>query len=203
MKMNNQDEPFDLYQGQVQTYAGFASFMSAAVFFFIGLLLTKFSSFDNSVKIPIIFLIISAFAFLYGGILYTGAADEVSRKKAERFHRVIRIGDSITEYVGIYLLVLAIPLVINAVTSDTYLRVATVLAAIVGLAVYQWSGFALAEIHFGEKHHVVSTIVVLTGVALWFAQIYNYYFVPLASAFIIFSLLVALSASKRKSELKQ
>ena len=69
---------FGLYQTHVQTNVNLTAFMTGVVTFFVGFLLTSFHDYDISIKIPIAFLIIAIFGFLYSTLIYANAAQEVS-----------------------------------------------------------------------------------------------------------------------------
>ena len=119
-----------LYQDEVQVGVSVTSFMTGVTIFFVGLLITKFDSYDTSIKIPILFLILSAFGFLYSTLILANTSSELSRLRTDRFHKSMNLGDSIGEYIGVYFLVLAIPLVINVITNDSFLRISTLLVSL-------------------------------------------------------------------------
>ncbi|KKW19196.1 MAG: hypothetical protein UY63_C0018G0017 [Parcubacteria group bacterium GW2011_GWA2_51_10] len=174
--------------------------MAAVVLFFTGLILTKFENFDISIKVPISFLLISIFGFLYAALLYSSAAQEVSEYNEARFHRAVFLGDILSEYLGVYLLVISIPLVINLITDDLFLRLVSLSAALAGLAIYQFSSFSLVERHFRHKHHFISVSIIVLGLLLFVAQLYQIYFVPLSVIFAVFILVVTYRAAKIGTE---
>lgn len=193
----NDKERFELYQGQVQTYASFSGAMAGVVMFFTGIILTGYTNYDVSIKIPIAFLLVSIFGFLYGTLLYTNASEEVSNYNEEGFRRAIFLGDLISEYLGVYLLVIAIPLTINIVTDDLFLRVVTLLASIVGLAVYQFSKFSMIERHFPRRYQATSVLILIMGVLLFLSQAGTArYFMVLAVIFMVFLTILTYIASK-------
>jgi len=106
-----------LHQTQIQTYVSFTSFMTVVTTFFAGLLLSQINNYAISIKIPIAFLVVSIFGFLYSTLIYTTGADEISNNRLKNAKKSLLIGDIISEYFGVYLLVLSIPLVMNAITS--------------------------------------------------------------------------------------
>lgn len=53
------------------------------------------------------------------------------------------IANNISEFLGLYLFVVAIPLVINAISQDTFLRIAVPTVAIGGLMLYSHSPFSI------------------------------------------------------------
>ncbi len=141
-----------LYISQINVNVSFTAFMTAVVVFFIGVLLSRFETFNILIKVPISFLIISFFGFLYSTLIFANAMGEVFKSKLKMSAEHEHIGNVISEYLGVYLLVLALPLVINVITTDWYLRSVTLIATLAGLIVYQSSHFSLVARHFGKKH---------------------------------------------------
>ncbi|MEK6891143.1 MAG: hypothetical protein AABX03_03310 [Nanoarchaeota archaeon] len=184
------EDNFELYQTQVQTNVSFTSFFTAVVIFFVGLLITKFDSYDILIKVPIALLIISVFGFLYSTLIFANASEEASQRRYNKLKKYLFLGDILSEYLGIYLLVLSIPLVINVVTNDIFLRIITILSSLIGLAIYQFSHFSVLERHFGKANYLISTLIILFGIILFISQIYNYYFIQVSIAFIVFILLI-------------
>lgn len=188
-----------LYQDEVQTGVNVTAFMTGVTIFFTGLLITKFESYDISIKIPILFLILSTFGFLYATLIYANASGDLARLQTARFHKEMNLGDSIGEYVGVYFLVLAIPLVMNVVTSDVFLRVSTLIVALGGLLVYHASGFSIMQNHYSKKHYLLFAILIALETALFFTQKMTNAFVTLATLLIIFLLGIAyLARNNRK-----
>jgi hypothetical protein len=196
-------EDANLFQNEIQVSVSFTAFMTAVTIFFVGLLITKFESFELSIKIPILFLIISTFAFLYSTLIFANASGQLSRHITKNFHKNMLIGDTLSEYLGVYLLVFAVPLVINVITTDSFLRLATLIAALGGLFIYHISGFSLMDRHFKRKHYWYLFLVIILEIALFYTQTYNLiYFIPLAVVLILFLLFLALFASRAKHLLK-
>ena len=95
-------EDFGLYQTQLGTDVSFASFLTAVVIFFTGLLLSQYNSFDPLIKVPISFLIVSTFGFLYASLILANAASEVSKENKEKYKRHMLTGYILSEYIGVY-----------------------------------------------------------------------------------------------------
>lgn len=197
--MASKSENLGLRQTQVQTYVSFTSFMTAVVVFFTGLLITQFKTYDISIKVPISFLTFSIFGFLYSTLIYTNAAEEISRKRIERAKKSILLGDVMSEYIGVYLLVLSIPLVISVITPDEFLRLITLLASLGGFALYQFSHFSMIERHFRDSYHLFSVVLIAMGIALFAAQSYGIYFVELSALFLLFIFGLTYFATKKKA----
>ena len=196
--MSKEKEDFNLRQTQLQTDVSFTAFMTAVVVFFIGLLLTKFESFDISVKIPIAFLIISTFGFLYSTLIFTNASEDISKRQWNIAKKYMLLGDILSEYLGVYFLILSIPLVINVVTSDLFLRVITLVISLVGLAIYQFAHVAVIERHFEKTYNTLAWVILAFGVILFLTHIYQFYFVLFSTIFIIFMGLITYFAAKKR-----
>lgn len=193
MDKTNKDE----YLQQIQTDVSLLSFMTAVSIFFVGLLLTKFDSFSLFIKVPISFLIISTFGFLFSSLILANASQKIINEKFEKAAKHTLYGYIIAEYIGVYLFVLSIPLVINCITSDFYLRIVTLCAAIVGLALYQFMGFSLLEDYFPKNYKIFSFLIILFELVLFAAQVLLFHFVAISIVFLIFLLLIAYLAPRK------
>ena len=187
----------EVLSSEVSVGVSFTAFMTAVTIFFVGLLITKFESFDLSIKIPILFLIISTFGFLYSTLIYANASGTLSKMLIKNFDKNMLIGDVLSEYLGVYFLVLAVPLVINVITTDSFLRIATLIVALGGLLIYHISGFSLMDRHFKRKHYWYLFLIIILEITLFYTQIYDLiYFVPLAVVLIIIILLLTFFSSR-------
>lgn len=190
-------ENLGLLQTEVQTDVTFTSFMVAVVTFFTGLLITRFEAYDISIKIPISFLIISMFGFLYSTMIFSNAAEEVAKGNVAKCKRHLLLGDILSEYLGVYLLIISIPLIINVITTDTFLRYVTLVSSLAGLAIYQFSHFSVIERHFKEGYDVFAFLIIALGLGLFVSQTYAFYFAPLALVFLVFVAVITYLAAKR------
>ncbi len=195
-------EEFGLYQTQIGTDVSFASFLTAVVMFFTGLLLSQYDSFDVLIKVPISFLIISTFGFLYASLILANASSEVSKENKEKYKKHVLHGYILSEYIGVYLLILSIPMIINAVTHDAYLRIVALTSSLIGLFIYQFSHFSILERNFKKSYKLIASVIILLGIGLFFAQVYNFYFIPFSLFTLFFVLLIAYLA-KRKTNFKE
>lgn len=176
---------------EIQVGVSFSSFMTAVSTFFAGILLSRYDTFDSSIKVPIIFLIICTFAFLYSSMIYANASGNLARFAGKKFKQHMEAGNVVLEYLGTYLLVLAFPLVIASITKDLYFEVTTLSSAIIGLFLYSVS--KLSIIH----RHTTKSIKYLFTIAIILFEIYLYlsqkgfvpYFLEIAIVLLIFMLI--------------
>jgi len=143
-----------LMQTEIQTSVSFTAFMTAVTLFFVGLLITQFKVFDPSINIPILFLIISTFGFLYSTLIYANASGRVARFSNKDVQRDLNHGNALSEYLGIYLLIFSIPLVIDIITVDNFLKISTLTAALGGLLIYHLLGYSLMERAYKKMQYV-------------------------------------------------
>jgi hypothetical protein len=188
-----------LCQTEIQTSVNLTAFMTGVTIFFTGLVLANYSSYDSSVRIPILFLIISTFGFLYSTLILGNAAGQLARLNSNKFERFIWVGDYISEYLGVYLLVLSIPLVINVITPDLFLRVATVVVALCGLILYHLGGFSIMERNFKKKHYLFLAVIVILEILSFYTQAYlRGYFIYASLALLVFILLLTFFAKREE-----
>jgi len=182
--MTNDDK--NLILTQVQTDVSLISFLSVISVFFIGALLPKFDAYDLSVKIPISFLIVSTFAFLFSALILSNASQKIITGNTEQMKKYISWGYAISEYLGVFLFVLSIPLVVSVITNDLYLRIVTFLSAIVGIGFYQFLGFSFLDQHFTKSSKIFSLLILLFGTGLFISQILAFHFTLVSVAFLVF-----------------
>lgn len=193
-------EDMGLYQGEVQASVSFTTFMTAMTMFFIGLLLTQFGTFNPTVRIPVLFLVISTFGFLYSTLIYANASGEIARFEGRRAKSHMFIGNVLSEYLGVYMLVLALPLVINAVTADAFLQFSVLITAGLGLALYSRSPFSIISRHLRPMPKIAFVAAVCAfEIALFLAQKGLLpYFTELSIIFLAFMLVSTWRISKFK-----
>ncbi len=166
------------------------SFMTVISVFFTGALLPQFNTYNLSIKIPLSFLIISTLAFLFSALILSNATQRIVSNEMDKAKKYLQYGYAISEYLGVYLFILSIPLLVNIVTDDLYLRVVTFLSVIMGMGLYQFLGFSLLEKHFSKKYHVVSFLTIILSFALFLSQVLTLYFTIASIVFLLFIVLV-------------
>ncbi len=150
----------------------FASFMSAVALFFTGILIAQYQSFDSTIKIPLLYLIISTFSFIFSASIYSNAGVEVTKNKPVLVRKYLIYANNILEFLGLYLFILATPMVIGAITHDNFLRFASIIIAIVSIALYSQSGFSVLarETNSRREKAAITIFIVLLMLALYFSQ---------------------------------
>ena len=187
------------FHNEINVAVSLTGLLTAVTIFFTGLLITRFDSYDISIKVPILFLIISTFGFLYSTLIYSNASGFLTRLNCpEKYEKCMIFGNVISEYLGVYLLILSIPLIINIITTDMFLRYSTLIVTLGGMLIYHLQGFSIMERHFKQKHINLALIILIFSIVLFGAQIYlTRLFVPIAILFLIFLSLITFYASKK------
>lgn len=119
------------------------TFLGTVALFFTGLLISRLDAFNQSIKVGVLYLIVSTFGLIFSAIIYSNAAGESNTEEIGSEFKFITIGNAISEFLGVYPFVVAIPLVINALTNDTFLRASTFIIALISLVIYTMSRFSI------------------------------------------------------------
>ena len=128
--------------------------------------------------LPAIFLIISTFAFFFSALLYANASGLAGRldiqttkdNKKINAEKALTVGNSISEYLGVFPFLTAVPLSVWALTSDLLITGITLLIDVVLLAYYQFSGIGISRRQLrSDGHRLFSYSFILlmsTGIVL-------------------------------------
>ena len=134
--------------------------------------------------------------FLFSSLIIANTSDSVINNKISKARKHTVYGYAISEYIGIYLFILSVPLAVNVVTEDLYLRIITMLGTIAGLVIYQFMGFSMIERHFTKTYKLFSVLVIVFGLLLYISQLLNFYFIEASIAFLFFILLITYLAPR-------
>jgi predicted tellurium resistance membrane protein TerC len=127
---------------------------------------------------------------LFSSTVYANAAGMVDRGETSLARKFINAGNVISEYMGIYLFVISIPLVISAVTTDSFLRLSTGVIAVLCIMLYTFSDFSMLNLHIKQStKYLCSAWIALIGASLILSQLYIVdYFVLFATIYLLSSL---------------
>jgi hypothetical protein len=200
--LDNKSEKFNLYMGEAGISVSLTSFMTMIDFFFIGLLLTGSPELQIRVRVPLVFLFISAFGFLYSTLIYANASGEISRLRRREFDRQMRIANIMSEYWGVYCLVFASPLVILGYSPDRILPLIVLVISIFGFYLYHHMGFSILERYTKKSLTLLINVLLLSIYTLsfllfYFDKIPGYY---VASGVLLFAIQGLFIYSMKKKE---
>ncbi len=154
----------DLAAARIAAVVMTTALMTAVVVFIVTVML---SSHGHGVPIdpPLLLLVTSALGFIYGTLLYANAYPRYTDES--QFNKQMHCGNAVSEMLGVYPLVLALPLsVLYAVSNDT-IQIATLVLATVAFVGYHVSRYSLLE-RFIQKAVVrVPATVILGAASIW------------------------------------
>jgi len=136
------------------------SFLGTACFFFTGLVMLNLSSLPFVVQLPVVYLVVSAVAFIIASVIYANISgmDEQAVSRSS----MIQAANWISEYPGIYLFLIAIPLIILGVTESMLVQYATAIACYGSLLLYSISPFSLDHRRFTHRvSRAINTLLLL------------------------------------------
>jgi GNAT superfamily N-acetyltransferase len=186
---------------ELEVGASYASLMSATSLFFTGILISQYRSFNATIKVPLIYLIISTFSFIFAATIYSNAGNELTLNRTKAVEKYMIYAKNIVELLGLYLFILAVPLVIGSVTQDSFLRTSTIVVAIVGFTMYSRSKFSVLDKELSLRHkQYLSTVIVILALLLYYTQSRAvHHSLVLYSTIAVVLLLIILAATARFS----
>lgn len=157
---------------QISVGVTFASLMAAISLFFTGILVSEYSSLGPTIKVPMLFLIVSTFSFIFAATIYSNAGSEIVLGKFKTVEKYLVYAANIVEFLGLYPLIISMPLVIGAITEDSFLRTTTTIVAVVGMALYSQSKFSILEKQLPSYQKIgYSFTIVLLTLLLYVSQV--------------------------------
>lgn len=197
----NKDKLRDYDISFVSLDVSICSFMMAVSTFFTGFLIANYNSFDETVRIPILFLIIATFAFLYTSNIFGNASGEIMSGNIEQANKHAAVGTVISEFLGIYLLVISIPLAINALTNDSFLRISVFIVSIIGLFAYNVSKFSVIKRYVKKLNQRLiysSTLIIFAALSNFTQMRSNFLFNFFSVCILVFLLATAITIGQKK-----
>lgn len=161
------EDDLNKYSWTIGSTVSFAGLFTALSTFFTGLIITNYNNFEDYIRIPTLFLVICTFGFLYATLIYVNTTYKLSIFTLKGCKRGIDLGDIISEYMGVYFLILAVPLVIIVITTDSFLRWSVLTVDILGLLIYHVSGLSVMNVFFGKLHYFLVFPIILLETLLF------------------------------------
>ena len=188
---------------ELEIGASYASLMSATSLFFTGILISQYKSFNPTIKVPLIYLIISTFSFIFAATIYNNAGSELTLNKLKAVEKYMIYAKSIVELLGLYLFILAVPLIIGAVTQDGFLRTTTIIVAVSGFVLYSQSKFSILEKELSRKRkRSLSLSITVLALLLYYTQVRAVHHSLFIYSFISILLLIIILGSAAAFSLK-
>lgn len=158
--MDKTNELRTQYSTEVQTGVSFGGLFSTLTVFFTGLLISNYNSFPSSVRVPLLFLILSTFGFIYATLIYANASEKLTKGALLNCKKALNTADVLSEFIGVYALLISIPLVIPIVTKDLFLVNSVFITDAIGLIIYHYSGFSIMKEFFPKTHMLIALLII-------------------------------------------
>lgn len=171
-------------------------FMTIVVIFFLGLLLASPVDLRPRLRIPSLFLIISAFGFIYSSLIYANASDRYARLHFLDFGRYVAIGNIVSEYLGVYFLIFSTPLAVLGYSQDEVLGWIVCVINILACSAYHLLGFSVLQRYIQGKVAFRSSVFVMLALSMGSFVTYDlnlrvlYYSCCLILSFFVLGILV-------------
>ncbi len=168
-----------------------SAFIGTANLFFTGLVILNLGSLPEVVDVAVIYLVISAVAFIISSIIYANVVG--SYEKSAFREQMIQNANWISEYPGVYLFMSAIPILILGVTDVLLIQLATAVACYGGLLFYSVSPFSIDHRRFkGGIDRAFNTIILVLFTVGTYVSAFLF---PHYLLYIVVAAIVALLAS--------
>jgi len=162
-------------------------FLGTVSLFFVGILMSKLGELNSQIRVGIVFLVVATFSFIFSAIIFANTIG-AHRKGGSNTQRHLKVGNALSEFMGLYIFVLAIPLVVNSLTEDSFMRHSVLIIAILSLTLYTLSPYSIADRVLSRRGKLFySTLVLLFASVLTVGQVYvSSIFLPVAILVLLF-----------------
>jgi hypothetical protein len=135
-----------------------SAFIGTANLFFTGLVILNLGSLPSVVHVSVVYLVISAVAFMVSAVIYANVVGSYERSAFRE--QMVQTANWISEYPGVYLFMSAIPVLILGVTDVLLIQITTAVACYGALILYSASSFSIDHRRFkGGIDRVINTTI--------------------------------------------
>ncbi len=194
------DRRNDLLMNEASISLSLTSIMSMVVFVFIGLLLQTEKEALSDLKIPLIYLFISAVTLLYSTIIYANVSGNIARLNNPCPDNMICHANILAE-IGFYFMIFSMPLVLFSFISDYKFIGAIYIICLLGFFFYHHSHYSIIERYIKGRRFVVTYILILIVYTINFlSYIYHLDIFVVASTILLVVIMLCLFilTSKKK-----
>lgn len=200
--MKDEKELINQYSIEIQSGVSFGGLFSTLTIFFTGLLISNYNSFPTTVRFPLLFLILSTFGFIYATLIYANASNSLNSSNLSKCKKALNTADVLSEFMGVYTLLISIPLVIPIVSNDSFLIISVLIADAMGLLVYHLSGFSIMKDFYPKSHQIIAIIVIALIFIMFYLLKTNQIFLmsSVVISTLLFLVLLSLYTVKKLSQ---
>jgi len=178
----------ELLMGETSISLSFTSIMTMISFIFIGLLLQGNKDLLNKLKIPLMYLFLSAFAFFYSTLIYANVSGNIARLKKSLAEKQLCVGNAVSEFFGVYFIVFSMPMVIFGYINDNFFSYILFLFGIFGLWFYHQLGYSILGRYVSNLRtfYLLLILTILLHTLNFISFVYNIkYILYLTSIFLV------------------
>ena len=183
----------ELLMGETEISVSFVNVLFGVSMAVVAILATR--SDVRLFALPFYYLFLTIFASFYASIFYANASGNISRLgRLPEVNRPLQLGNVISEYLGVYPLIISFPLTVWNITNDTVITVLALVVDLGGFLLYQFSGFDILSRVVAKvfvHRSITLAILALTAVQL-IAEIRGWLAVEVVLAILLSSLLALL-----------
>lgn len=117
------------------------TFMTTTSVVFLGLVLAPSSGGARlgGLNLDVLFLFIASFGFFFSTLLYSNASGQLARHGTTRFEGLIENANRVSEYLGVYPLLLALPLTVSRYLGHGFVPITVSILAWVSMLAYHYA----------------------------------------------------------------
>lgn len=160
------EESLNQYTTEANVGVQFGGLFSALTLFFTGLLISNYNSYPGYVRVPVLFLVISTFGFVYSTLIYANATNKLNTTNLKSCRKALNTADILSEFMGVYPLLISVPLVIPVVTNDLFLISCVYIADMLGLVIYHVSKFSIIQEYYPKFYPFITGFVTVLMFAM-------------------------------------
>ncbi|MBS3788594.1 hypothetical protein KGY79_10425 [Candidatus Bipolaricaulota bacterium] len=193
-KSIEEEDKLELLMDETSSSLSLTSIMAMVSFFFIGLLLQTREGSLATLKMPLLYLFVSAFAFLYSTLIYANASGNIARLKDELAEKHLIAGNIISEFLGVYLIVFSMPMIISNYIDSLYFSATVFGFGVTGFWLYHQLGYSILQryVKNAKLFYLLLFFVVTIYASNFFTYIFSVDLFLIVTSVIIFFTVVIL-----------
>jgi len=140
--------------------------------FLIGIFLANYSNFGVRFRVPILFLVTSLVGFTLAARFYrdgSGSTEYAKETVGLTARKMYELGNIVSEFVGVNMLIFAIPIMISLLINDTFVVYTTALLVSITFGLYLMSEYTIVARRYLVPIRV--PVAIITSVCLFISAI--------------------------------
>jgi hypothetical protein len=159
-------------EARLNTGLGFVGWFLGIDAFLIGVILANYTQFGVRFRVPILFLVSSLIGFIQAARFYRDGSGSTEYAKAAiglTARKMFELGNIISEFIGINMLIFAIPIMISLLIKDTFVVYTTAFLISVSFGLYLISEYTIVARRYLVPIRV--PVAIITSACLFISSI--------------------------------